>query len=108
MRYRIFGRLGAMAALAAFAASPAFAQHTWGTAGAAAPNVVGGFALQQEQINNRQEMYNQGQLAIQGSTLAHMQSQQTLSTLSERNQAQLEAQTPRVPSSPTTTGTLHF
>jgi hypothetical protein len=108
MRYHIFCRLSALAALVVFSASPAIAQHHGGTAGAAGPNAVAGFALQQEQINNQQQMYNQGQLAIQGSTLAHIQSQQTLSTLSERNQAQLDAQTPRVPSSPTTTGTLHF
>jgi len=107
MRYRISSRLSALAALGAFSASPAFAQHHGGAA-AAGPNAVAGFALQQEQVNNQQQMYNQGQLAIQGSTLAHIQSQQTLSTLSERNQAQLDAQTPRVPSSPTTTGNLHF
>ena len=66
-----------------------------------------GFALQQQQINNTQQIYNQGQQAIQGAAQAHFQSQQMLSTMSQRNQAQLDAQTPKPITSPTTTGTLH-
>jgi len=63
--------------------------------------------LQQQQQLNQQQMYNQGQAAIQGGTQGHAQSQQTLSTLSERNQAQLDAQAPHYQTSPTTTGDLH-
>ncbi len=101
MRYLI----SSLAALAVLSASPAFAQHPG--ASAAAQNAAAGLALQQQQLNNAQQIYNQGQLAIQGSTLAHIQSQQVLSTLAQRNQAQLDAQTPKPLSSPTTTGTLH-
>ena len=94
-----------LVALAVLSATPAFAQHPW--VGAGAQNFAEGFALQQQQLNNTQQIYNQGQLAIQGSTQAHVQSQQMLSTLSQRNQAQLDAQTPKPLSSPTSTGTLH-
>jgi hypothetical protein len=98
-------RLALAAALAALSATPALAQHHPGVA--ATPNSAVGLAIQQQQINNAQQIYNQGQLAIQGSTLAHIQSQQMLSTMSQRNQAQLDAQTPKPLTSPTTTGTLH-
>jgi hypothetical protein len=98
------GRLCAGIALVVLSAIPAQAQQ----GRAAAASNAAGLALQQQQTNNAQQIYNQGQLAIQGSTQAHFQSQQILSTLSQRNQAQLEAQTPKTPSSPTTTGTLHF
>jgi hypothetical protein len=101
-------RLGLATAAAVLSATPAFAQHNPAAASAAAQNSAAGLALQQQQINNTQQIYNQGQLAIQGSSQAHFQSQQMLSTLSQRNQAQLDAQTPKTPSSPTTTGTLHF
>jgi hypothetical protein len=63
--------------------------------------------MQQVQQLNQQQMYNQGQAAIQGGTLGHVQSQQMLSTMSERNQEQLDAQTPQYATSPTTTGDLH-
>jgi len=92
-------------ALAVLCATSAFAQHPG--ASAAAQNSAAGFALQQQQLNNTQQIYNQGQLAIQGAAQAHFQSQQMLSTLSQRNQAQLDAQTPKPLTSPTTTGTLH-
>lgn len=92
-------------ALAVLSATSAFAQHP-GTS-TAAQNSAAGFALQQQQINNTQQIYNQGQQAIQGAAQAHFQSQQMLSTLSQRNQAQLDAQTPKPITSPTTTGTLH-
>jgi len=91
-----------LVAFAVLCATPAFAQHNGATASAAA-----GLALQQQQLNNTQQIYNQGQLAIQGAAQAHFQSQQMLSTLSQRNQAQLDAQTPKPLTSPTTTGTLH-
>jgi hypothetical protein len=107
MRLRHMSRIGAAVALAALSAAPALAQHPGNTA-AAAQNAAAGLALQQQQLNNAQQIYNQGQLTIQGSTQAHVQSQRMLSTLSERNQAQLDAQAPKTPSSPTTTGTLHF
>jgi len=94
-----------LVALVVLSATPAFAQHPG--ASATAQNFAAGLALQQQQLNNTQQIYNQGQLAIQGSTQAHVQSQQMLSTLSQRNQAQLDAQTPKPLSSPTTTGTLH-
>ncbi len=97
-------RLGAGIALTLLSAIPAAAQQ----GRAAAESTAAGLALQQQQTDSAQQIYNQGQLAIQGSTQAHLQSQQMLSTLSQRNQAQLEAQTPKTPSSPTTTGTLHF
>jgi hypothetical protein len=106
MKLHHIGRLGIAATLAALSVAPAFAQHSV-PAGAAAQNYAAGFALQQQQINNAQQIYNQGQLAIQGSSQAHFQSQQMLSTLSQRNQAQLDAQTPKPLTSPTTTGTLH-
>jgi len=98
-------RLGLAAALAALSATPALAQHRPGAT--AAPNPAAGIAIQQQQTSNAQQIYNQGQLAIQGSTLAHIQSQQMLSTMSQRNQAQLDAQAPKPLTSPTTTGTLH-
>ena len=98
-------RVGLVAILAILLAAPTLAQSR--APGATAQNSAAGFALQQQQINNAQQIYNQGQLAIQGSTLAHIQSQQMLSTLSQRNQAQLDAQTPKPLTSPTTTGTLH-
>ena len=98
-------RLGLAAALVGISAAPALAQYRPGVT--ATPNSAAGYAIQQQQINNAQQIYNQGQLAIQGSTLAHLQSQQMLSTLSQRNQAQLDAQTPKPLTSPTTTGTLH-
>ena len=98
-------RLWLAVALAALSTTPALAQYRPGVA--AAQNSAAGLAIQQQQINNAQQIYNQGQLAIQGSTAAHIQSQQMLSTMSQRNQAQLEAQTPKPLTSPTTTGTLH-
>jgi hypothetical protein len=104
VRY-VMSRLGLAAALAALSATPALAQHS--RAATTLQNSAAGLALQQQQINNAQQIYNQGQLAIQGSTQAHVQSQQMLSTLSQRNQTQLEAQTPKPLTSPTTTGTLH-
>ena len=94
-----------LVALAVLCASPAFAQHTGAHAGS--QNSAAGLALQQQQINNTQQIYNQGQQAIQGAAQAHFQSQQMLSTMSQRNQAQLDAQTPKPLTSPTTTGTLH-
>lgn len=100
------GRLGVAAMLAALSATPAFAQHRVPGA-TAVQNPTAGYLLQQQQLNNAQQIYNQGQLAIQGSSQAHFQSQQMLSTLSQRNQAQLDAQTPKPLTSPTTTGTLH-
>ena len=99
--------LGLAIALATLSATPALAQQR-GATGITAQNSAAGLALQQQQLNNTQQIYNQGQQAIEGSTQAHFQSQQMLSTLSQRNQAQLEAQTPKTLSSPTTTGTLHF
>jgi hypothetical protein len=99
-------RFGLAVAVAALSAAPTLAQNRPGVA-AATQSSAAGLAIQQQQINNAQQIYNQGQLAIQGSTLAHIQSQQMLSTLSQRNQAQLEAQTPKPLTSPTTTGTLH-
>src|SRR4051812_6037034 len=103
MERRNVSRLGLAATLAILSAAPALAQH--GTGVTAAANAAAGLAIQQQQINNAQQIYNQGQLAIQGSTLAHIQSQQMLSTMSQRNQAQLDAQTPKPLTSPTTTGT---
>ena len=105
MERHIVSGLGLAAALAALSATPALAQYRPGVA--ATQNSAAGFAIQQQQIDNAQQIYNQGQLAIQGSTQAHVQSQQLLSTMSERNQAQLDAQTPKPLTSPTTTGTLH-
>lgn len=105
MTFDHIGRLGAAAALAALSAAPAFAQHRAAGTGVV-QNPTAGYVLQQ-QLNNQQQMYTQGQLAIQGSSQAHFQSQQMLSTLSQRNQAQLDAQTPKPLTSPTTTGTLH-
>ena len=104
MERHTMSRLGLAVALAALSATPALAQHY---SGLATQNSVSGVLLQQQQINNAQQIYNQGQLAIQGSTQAHVQSQQMLSTMSQRNQAQLDAQTPKPLTSPTTTGTLH-
>jgi len=97
-------RLGLAATLAVLSATPALAQHQ---VGVTTQYPAAGLVVQQQQINNAQQIYNQGQLAIQGSTLAHIQSQQMLSTMSQRNQAQLDAQTPKPLTSPTTTGTLH-
>jgi hypothetical protein len=94
-----------LVALAVLCATPALAQHQGSSA--ATQNAAAGLALQQQQINNSQQIYNQGQSAIQGAAQAHFQSQQMLSTLSQRNQAQLDAQTPKPLTSPTTTGTLH-
>jgi hypothetical protein len=105
MGYHVVSRLGLAAALTALSAIPALAQHN--RPATSVQSSAAGLALQQQQINNAQQIYNQGQLAIQGSTLAHMQSQQMLSTMSQRNQAQLDAQTPKPITSPTTTGTLH-
>ena len=105
MERHTMSRLGLAAALAALSANPALAQHPPGVA--ATQNSAAGLVLHQQQFNNAQQIYNQGQLAIQGSTLAHIQSQQMLSTMSQRNQAQLDAQTPKPLTSPTTTGTLH-
>jgi hypothetical protein len=98
-------RLALAAALAALSAAPALAQHHPGIS--ATQNYGAGFAIQQQQINNAQQVYNQGQFAIQSGTQGHIQSQQMLSTMSQRNQAQLDAQTPKPLESPTTTGTLH-
>jgi hypothetical protein len=100
-------RFGLAVAVAALSAAPTLAQNRPGVAAATQSSAAGLAIQQQQQINNAQQIYNQGQLAIQGSTLAHIQSQQMLSTLSQRNQAQLEAQTPKPLTSPTTTGTLH-
>jgi hypothetical protein len=105
MERHIQRRFGLAIALAVLSATPALAQYRPGMA--AMPNSAAGFAIQQQQINNAQQIYNQGQLAIQGSTQAHVQSQQMLSTLSQRNAEQLDAQTPKPLTSPTTTGTLH-
>jgi hypothetical protein len=106
MRYLNTSRIGAAVfAFGALCAGPSFAQHRTGTAGsnAAAAAVI----QQQQQQLNQQQMYNQGQAAIQSGTQGHAQSQQMLSTMSERNQEQLDAQTPHYATSPTTTGDLH-
>ena len=105
MERHLMSRFGLAAVLAALSVTPALAQHSPGVL--SAQNSASGLALQQQQINNAQQIYNQGQQAIQGSTQAHVQSQQMLSTMSQRNQAQLDAQTPKPLTSPTTTGTLH-
>ena len=105
MERRTQSRLWLAVALAALLASPVLAQYRPGVA--VPQNSAAGLAIQQQQINNAQQIYNQGQLAIQGSTAAHVQSQQMLSTMSGRNQSQLDAQTPKPLTSPTTTGTLH-
>jgi hypothetical protein len=109
MRYFDTGRFGAAVFVAtALLAGPGLAQQYRGAAGIAASNgEASALAIQAQQQLGQQQMYTQGQLAIQGSTQAHAQSEQMLSTLSERNQAQLDAQAPRYPTSPTTTGDLH-
>jgi hypothetical protein len=107
MSYLNTSRVGAaIIVIGALGAGSGFAQqYRPGAVGSnpAAPAVI----QQQQQQLNQQQMYNQGQAAIQGGTQAHAQSQQTLSTMSERNQAQLDAQTPHYQTSPTTTGDLH-
>jgi hypothetical protein len=107
MRYLNASRVGAaVIVIGALGAGSGFAQGY--RAGAASSNAAASAVIQQQQQQlNQQQMYNQGQAAIQGGTQGHVQSQQTLSTLSERNQAQLDAQTPHYETSPTTTGDLH-
>lgn len=109
MKYLNTGRIGAAVfVVTALCAAPGFAQQYRGAGGMAASNAAASaLAIQAQQQANQQQMYNQGQAAIQGGTQGHAQSQQLLSTMSERNQAQLDAQTPRTPTSPTTTGNLH-
>jgi hypothetical protein len=106
MRYLNASRVGAaVIIIGALGAGSGFAQgYRAGVASNAAASAV---IQQQQQQLNQQQMYNQGQAAIQGGTQGHLQSQQTLSTLSERNQAQLDAQAPHYQTSPTTTGDLH-
>ena len=106
MRYLNASRVGAaVIIIGALGAGSGFAQGY--RAGAASNAAASAVIQQQQQQLNQQQMYNQGQAAIQGGTQGHLQSQQTLSTLSERNQAQLDAQAPHYQTSPTTTGDLH-
>jgi hypothetical protein len=101
MKYFNTSRVGAAVfTLVALSATSGFAQQNRATVANSAAVAV------QPQVT-QQQMYNQGQANIQAGTQAHAQSQQTLSTLSQRNQAQLDAQTPKTPSSPTSTGNLH-
>jgi len=95
----------AAVAFGALSAAPSFAQGY--RAGAASNAASSAVILQQQQQLNQQQMYSQGQTAIQGGAQAHVQSQQTLSNMSQRNQSQLDAQTPHYPTAPTTTGDLH-
>jgi hypothetical protein len=88
MRYFAFAAL----AFGALCAAPGFAQTHPSKSGAAAENNAAA-AVQVQQSN--QQMYNQGQAAIQSGVQGHAQSQQTLSTLSQRNQALLDAQAPK-------------
>ncbi len=89
--------------LAAFAFGTLFAAPGLAQNRPAAPEYSNGnaalFAVQQQQLQQQvtQQMYNRGQAAIQGGAAGHAQSQQILSTLSQRNQAQLEAQAPKPP-----------
>jgi hypothetical protein len=107
MRYLNASRVGAaVIVIGALGAGSGFAQqYRPGAAGSNAATTA--VILQQQQQLNQQQMYNQGQAVIQGGTQGHVQSQQMLSTLSERNQAQLDAQSPHYETSPTTTGDLH-
>src|SRR5579859_6878313 len=107
MRYLNTSRIGAAVfVIGALTAGTGFAQQYRGAAGIAASSAAAVIQQQQQQLGQLQ-MYTQGQAAIQGGTQGHAQSQQLLSTMSERNQAQLDAQTPKYPTSPTTTGDLH-
>jgi hypothetical protein len=110
MRYLSTGRIGAAVFIVgALAAGSGFAQQPYrGAAGMAASNAAAAAAIQQQQQQLGQiQMYTQSQAAIEGGALGHAQSQQLLSTMSERNQAQLDAQAPHYQTSPTTTGHLH-
>ena len=110
MRYLSTGRVGAAVfIIGALSAGSGFAQQPYrGAAGVAAANAAAAGVIQQQQQQlGQQQMYNQGQAAIQGGSLGHAQSQQLLSTMSQRNQTQLDAQTPHYATSPTTTGVLH-
>jgi hypothetical protein len=106
MSYLNSSRIGAaVIVIGALGAGSGFAQ---GYRAGAASNAAAAAVIQQQQLQlNQQQMYNQGQAAIQGGTLGHVQSEQMLSTMSERNQAQLDAQSPHYATSPTTTGNLH-
>jgi hypothetical protein len=110
MRSLSTSRVGAVVfVIGALSGGSGFAQQQYrGTAGAAASNAaVAGAIQQQQQQLNQQQMFLQGQAAVQSGTQGHLQSQQTLSTLSQRNQAQLDAQAPHYATAPTTTGNLH-
>lgn len=102
-------RIGAaVIVIGALCAGSGFAQPYRGAAGFGASNAAAAAVIQQQQQQlGQQQMYNQGQAAIQGGTQGHAQSQQLLSTMSERNQEQLDAQSPHYQTSPTTTGDLH-
>ena len=105
MRSLNTSRIGAAVLLiGALCAGSGFAQ---GYRAGAASEAAAAAATQQQQQLNQLQMYTQGQAAIQGGTQGHAQSQQLLSTMSERNQAQLDAQTPKYATAPTTTGNLH-
>jgi hypothetical protein len=95
MRYLAFAAF----AFGALCAAPGFAQNRPVAAPAYSSGYAGLFAVQQQQqtLQANQQMYVQGQAAIQGGTQGHEQSQQMLSTLSQRNQAQLDAQAPSGP-----------
>lgn len=98
MRYLAFAAF----ALGALCAAPGFAQNR-PVAGPVYPTGNSAlFAVQQQQQiqQSNQQIYNQGQAAIQSGTQAHVQSEQMLSTLSQRNQAQLDAQAPKAPGEP--------
>ena len=110
MSYLSTGRVGAAVfIIGALSAGSGFAQSQYrGAAGMAASNAAAAGMIQQQQQQLGQiQMYTQGQAAIQEGALGHAQSQQLLSTMSERNQAQFDAQAPHYQTSPTTTGELH-
>ena len=92
MRYLAFAAF----AFGALCAAPGFAQ-THPAKGAVATGNSAALAVQQQQLvqQSNQQMYSQGQAAIQSGVQGHVQSQQTLSTLSQRNQALLDAQAPK-------------
>jgi len=90
-------------AFGALCAAPGFAQNR--PAAGPAYSTANGTTIQQQQAI--QQTYSQGQAAIQSGSQGHAQSQQLLSTMAERNQAQLDAQAPRGPSSILTNGSVH-
>jgi hypothetical protein len=100
--------IGALGAGSGFAQGYHAGAASQGYRAGAASNAAAAAVIQQQQQQlNQQQMYNQGQAAIQSGTQGHAQSQQMLSTMSDRNQTQLDAQTPHYATSPTTTGDLH-